>query len=59
MRLDVARNRSYSTADTVMIPSGVTTVFIEAHDKVHLWSLQRLEVDLRKVIGGRLKVEAD
>ena len=42
----------------VVIPEGVTTVFIEAHDKIHGWSDMRLKVDLSKAENGRLKVPA-
>ena len=40
----------------VKIPAGMTTVYIEAHDKVHGWSSQRLKIDLLKAREGRLKV---
>jgi hypothetical protein len=43
--------------DNVPIPEGVTTVYIEAHDKVHGWAAQRLRVDLGKVSNGHLRVE--
>jgi len=39
------------------IPEGITTVYIEAHDKVHGWTPNRLTVDLGKASGGRLRVE--
>jgi len=42
----------------VVIPEGITTIFIEAHDKVHGWSDTRLKVDLTKAKNGRLKVAA-
>lgn len=42
----------------VKIPDGITSVYIEAHDKVHGWSLPRLKVDLNKASGGQLSVEA-
>ncbi len=41
---------------SVTIPDSMTTVFIEAHDKVHGWSPQRLKVDLSKAKNGLLKV---
>ncbi len=44
--------------DSVKVPEGVTTVYIEAHDKVHGWSPNRLTVDLGKASGGHLRVEA-
>ena len=42
----------------VNMPEGITTVYIEAHDKVHGWTPNRLKVDLTKATGGRLRVEA-
>lgn len=45
--------------DGVMVPAGITTVYIEAHDKVHGWTSNRLKVDLTKVEDGRLRVEAE
>ena len=44
---------------SVRIPKGTTTVRIEAHDKVHGWSRNPLQVDLSKAGDGRLRVEAD
>ena len=43
---------------SVKVPEGITTVYIEAHDKVHGWTPNRLKVDLNKATGGRLMVEA-
>jgi hypothetical protein len=43
----------------VTVPEGITTVYIEAHDKVHGWTPNRLKVDLTKVTGGGLKVDAE
>lgn len=43
---------------SVKIPQAVTTVYIEAHDKVHGWTAQRLTVDLSKASGGVLWVKA-
>jgi hypothetical protein len=43
----------------VKVPEGITTVYIEAHDKVHGWTPNRLKVDLGKATGGRLRVEAE
>jgi len=42
----------------VTIPDGITTVYIEAHDKVHGWTKNRLEVDLNMAIDGQVEVEA-
>ena len=38
------------------IPKGVATVFVEAHDKVHGWSKQRVRVDLNQPKGDRFEV---
>jgi hypothetical protein len=40
----------------IMIPTEINTVFIEAHDKVHGWNLERLEVNLQKMQGERYRV---
>ena len=32
--------------DNVTIPASTTTIYIEAHDKVHGWSSQRFELNL-------------
>lgn len=40
----------------VAIPAGVTTVYVEAHDKVHGWSPQRVKVDLGTGGGPRFEV---
>jgi len=41
----------------IVIPEGTERVFIEAHDTVHGWSPDRLEVDMRSAGGGRIRVE--
>jgi hypothetical protein len=44
--------------DNVMIPESITTVFIEAHDKVHGWTAQRCKVDINSAKqNGRLRIE--
>jgi hypothetical protein len=43
----------------VKVPEGITIIYIEAHDKVHGWTPNRLKVDLRKAAGGRLRVEGE
>jgi hypothetical protein len=40
----------------VKIPAGMTTVYVEAHDKVHGWSPQRVRVDLDSSKGERFEV---
>ena len=40
----------------INIPAGVNTVFVEAHDKVHGWNKERLEVDLQQTEGERYRV---
>ena len=41
----------------IVIPGGTERVFVEAHDTVHGWSPDRLEVDMRSADGGRIRVE--
>lgn len=36
----------FTRSHTIHIPEGIRVVFVEAHDKVHGWSPQRLRVDL-------------
>lgn len=38
------------------LPKAVVTVFVEAHDKVHGWSKQRVRVDLNQAKGDRFEV---
>ncbi len=40
----------------VAIPADMTTVYIEAHDKIHGWSPQRVQVNLDMSKGDRFKV---
>lgn len=40
----------------VRIPAGQHTVYVEAHDKVHGWSGQRVKVDISKDVGERFRV---
>jgi hypothetical protein len=40
----------------ITIPAEINTVFIEAHDKVHGWNPQRLEVNLQQAEGERYRV---
>lgn len=40
----------------VRIPAGTKIVYVEAHDKVHGWSKQRVAVDLSKARGDRFKI---
>ncbi len=40
----------------VAIPAGMTTVYVEAHDSVHGWSPQRVQVNLDKAKGERFEV---
>jgi hypothetical protein len=42
-----------------MLPEGITSVYIAAHDKVHGWSANRLTVDLGKAVNRYLRVEAE
>ena len=41
---------------SVVVPNGVSIVFVEAHDKVHGWSKQRVRVDLGNAKGERFEV---
>lgn len=38
------------------IPTGITVVFVEAHDKKHGWNKQRVRVDLSRSSGKRYRV---
>jgi len=40
----------------VAIPADMTTVYVEAHDSVHGWSPQRVQVNLDKAKGERFEV---
>ncbi len=40
----------------VNIPAATSIIFIEAHDKVHGWSQDRLRIDLRKNTGSRYTI---
>lgn len=40
----------------IRIPAKTTVVYVEAHDKVHGWSKQRVQVDLNSSTGERYKV---
>ena len=41
----------------VVIPSDTSIVYVEARDKVHGWSKQRLRVDIRQPSGERFRVK--
>ena len=41
----------------IKIPPEVNTVFVEAHDKVHGWNKERLEVDLQQAQGNKYRVK--
>ena len=43
----------------VKVPEGTTIVYVEAHDKVHGWTPNRLKIDLNKVSRGRVRVNAE
>ncbi len=42
----------------VNIPAATPIIFIEAHDKVHGWSPDRLRIDLRKNKGARYTINS-
>lgn len=46
----------FTRSHTVHIPKGINIVYVEAHDKVHGWSKQRIKVDLSKSSGDRFQV---
>jgi len=46
----------FTRSHTVQIPEGTTIVYVEAHDKVHGWSKQRVKVDLTRDKGERFEV---
>jgi hypothetical protein len=39
------------------MPSDTQMVYVEAHDKVHGWSQQRIRVDLQQVKGDGFEVK--
>jgi len=41
----------------VRIPEGVKVFFVEAHDKVHGWSPQRVRVDMGRPQGDRYQIK--
>lgn len=41
----------------ITIPSDTQIVYVEAHDKVHGWSQQRIRVDLQQVKGDGFEVK--
>lgn len=41
---------------SVAIPENIGIVYVEAHDKVHGWSKQRVKVDLNSASGDRYSV---
>jgi hypothetical protein len=41
----------------ITIPAGVNRVFVEAHDKVHGWNTERLEVNLQQAQGDGYRVK--
>lgn len=41
---------------SILIPSDTSIVYVEAHDKVHGWSKQRIRVDLSRSSGDRYHV---
>ncbi len=41
----------------LQLPVATTIVYVEAHDKVHGWSKQRVQVDLSQASGDRYQVK--
>jgi hypothetical protein len=50
------QEQPFTRSHTVDIPRGTNIVYVEAHDKVHGWSKQRVKVDLTKAKGDRFEV---
>lgn len=44
--------------NNMRIPESVRIVYVEAHDKVHGWTSNRLKVDLKLLTDGQLRIEA-
>lgn len=44
--------------NNVNITQDINTLYIEAHDKIHGWSKQRLKIDLQQMQDGKLTVKA-
>jgi hypothetical protein len=40
----------------IRIPAGTRIIYVEAHDKVHKWSKQRVKIDLSKPTGDRYQI---
>jgi len=38
----------------ITIPKSVSSIYIEAHDKAHGWSRQRVKIDVKKSVGSAL-----
>ena len=43
--------------NNMRIPESVRIVYVEAHDKVHGWTSNRLKVDLKLLTDGQLRIE--
>ena len=44
------------TLANVLLPKGAEILYIEAHDKVHGWSKQRVRIDMRRSKGDRYEI---
>lgn len=51
------QEQPFTRSHNLDIPAGTSVVWVEAHDKVHGWSKQRVKVDLNQSSGERFKVE--
>lgn len=52
------RQQTFTRAlDNIRIPESVNTVYVEAYDKVHGWSPERIKVDLTTDEGERYRIE--
>jgi len=44
------------TLANVLVPDGKSIVYIEAHDKVHGWSKQRVKINMKQNKGNRYEI---
>lgn len=42
----------------IELPKSISTIYVEAHDKVHGWTPHRLKIDMSKSEHGALRVQA-
>ena len=44
------------TLANVLVPEGVTVIYVEAHDKVHGWAKKKVKIDLKQDKGERYEI---